>query len=202
MDITRPGTAAAKVPLPAAAGPTTTTPGPLAVVPSAAAAASRRLQLSVSGYVLPQLGKENGSEDAWFSVTPLGGTATNGVVSAGAQPAGTVSALGVADGVGGWAQANVDPGQYSREMMAAVARAVEGKTSVSGASGCYAKAATGTLLVPARLAALVLPTVLVCLHVACPQSAIMLLKVHCSPPHAPSHAAVPPAPLVPGRRPA
>eukprot|EP00198_Chlamydomonas_reinhardtii_P010923 XP_001700260.1 predicted protein [Chlamydomonas reinhardtii] len=131
VDITRPGTAAAKVPLPAAAGPTTTTPGPLAVVPSAAAAASRRLQLSVSGYVLPQLGKENGSEDAWFSVTPLGGTATNGVVSAGAQPAGTVSALGVADGVGGWAQANVDPGQYSREMMAAVARAVEGKTSVS-----------------------------------------------------------------------
>ncbi|GIL76563.1 hypothetical protein Vretifemale_6067, partial [Volvox reticuliferus] len=38
---------------------------------------------------------------------------------------GGVSALGVADGVGGWVEANVDPGQYSREVVDAAARAAE-----------------------------------------------------------------------------
>ncbi|GLI71738.1 hypothetical protein VaNZ11_017043 [Volvox africanus] len=97
---------------------------------------ARRLQLSVAAYGVPHVAKaEKGSEDAYFMVTPSGGVVTSsggggrGGVSAGrSAPGGAlagVSVLGVADGVGGWVEANVDPGQYSREVVDAAARAAE-----------------------------------------------------------------------------
>ncbi|GIM16906.1 hypothetical protein Vretimale_19473, partial [Volvox reticuliferus] len=98
---------------------------------------ARRLQLSMAAYGVPHVAKaEKGSEDAYFMVTPSGGVVTShggggggGGGSTGRSASrgalGGVSALGVADGVGGWVEANVDPGQYSREVVDAAARAAE-----------------------------------------------------------------------------
>ena len=64
---------------------------------------------------------DKGTEDAWFVLTPASGTVTNGAAppggaSPGALPSKSVSALGVADGVGGWSEANVDSGAYRWEV--------------------------------------------------------------------------------------
>ncbi|EFJ43633.1 hypothetical protein VOLCADRAFT_96188 [Volvox carteri f. nagariensis] len=97
-----------------------------------AAGVARRVQLSVAAYGVPHVAKaDKGSEDAYFMATPSGGVVSS--AAPGGRPNTTsrsplavaISALGVADGVGGWAEANVDPGQYSREIMDAAARAAE-----------------------------------------------------------------------------
>ncbi|GLI71736.1 hypothetical protein VaNZ11_017041 [Volvox africanus] len=117
---------------PVAAEEAAPAPGSSALNPSV----PRKLSLVMAAHSMSALGKgEQGSEDAYFMVTPSGGVVTSsgggggGGVSAGrSAPGGAlagVSVLGVADGVGGWVEANVDPGQYSREVVDAAARAAE-----------------------------------------------------------------------------
>jgi len=56
--------------------------------------------LSAGSYMIPHPAKEDkGGEDAWFICE-------------------TGRCMGVADGVGGWAEIGIDPGLYSRELMA------------------------------------------------------------------------------------
>ncbi|KXZ46385.1 hypothetical protein GPECTOR_44g60 [Gonium pectorale] len=91
----------------------------------------RGVALAVAVCAVPQPGKtEQANEDAYFIVTPATGVTAGGLVlrpPAASPPAGAISALGVADGVGGWAAANVDAGQYSREVMATAAVAAGSK---------------------------------------------------------------------------
>lgn len=57
-------------------------------------------------------------------------------------------ALGVADGVGGWADQDVDPRHYSRDLMAAVARGFEAKAGLAGEIGRAAAVAVANAAVP------------------------------------------------------
>jgi len=73
-----------------------------------ASAAKRELVLRASASVIPHPEKaDKGGEDAYFIVEG--------------------SAIGVADGVGGWAEFGIDPAVYSRSIMAEAKNAIEKK---------------------------------------------------------------------------
>lgn len=79
------------------------------------ASGSKKLCLVAAGVTLPHIEKTaTGGEDAFFTS------------SAGC------GALGVADGVGGWAEQDVDPSRYSRDIMLTVARGFEAKAGKAG----------------------------------------------------------------------
>jgi protein phosphatase PTC7 len=67
---------------------------------SSSKSSNSAITLSAGSYMIPHPAKEDkGGEDAWFICE-------------------TGRCMGVADGVGGWAEIGIDPGLYSRELMA------------------------------------------------------------------------------------
>jgi hypothetical protein len=73
---------------------------------------TKELRLDAVGFCVPHPAKvDRGGEDAFFV---LGS-----------------SAIGVADGVGGWCRSGVDPGEYSRRLMQFTEEAIKGDAEVS-----------------------------------------------------------------------
>jgi protein phosphatase PTC7 len=77
--------------------------------PAAAPAAPAGMRLAMGACCLPHPDKQHyGGEDAFFTSSAGGG------------------AMGVADGVGGWAESGVNPAQYSRTLMRVACAYIEG----------------------------------------------------------------------------
>lgn len=82
--------------------------------------------MEAAGYMIPHPNKEaTGGEDAFFI------TNKHPSSDAGSGGGGGVAAFGVADGVGGWAELNIDPSEYPRCLMIVCQQAVESRTTTS-----------------------------------------------------------------------
>jgi len=87
--------------------------------------------MEAAGYMIPHPNKvETGGEDAFFIINKHSSSDTGG--------GGGGVAFGIADGVGGWAELNVDPSEYPRCLMMACEQAVASHSGSGSSSAITA----------------------------------------------------------------